>query len=180
MNILICGGAGSGKTALAETIAVKLSAGKRRVYIATMVPFDDEDRARIARHVASRAHLGFETLEAPRDLAARVKACGESGAVLVDSVTALLLNEIFALPDGKKASDAAARCIADLRALAQSAENTVFVTDFIFSDAERYEAFTEDFRAALGAIDRALADLCDVVAECCAKTVICHKGGLAF
>ncbi len=55
MIVFLSGGAKNGKTALAEDIAVKLSGDGRRFYIATMIPYDDEDRARIALHVEDRA-----------------------------------------------------------------------------------------------------------------------------
>ena len=42
----------------------------------------------------------------------------------------------------------------------------------------RYDEFTENYRASLADLDRALAEVCDVVIELCAGTVIFHKGGL--
>ena len=62
--------------------------------------------------------------------------------------------------------------------IADNSANAVFVTDYIYSDAARYDAFTEGYRAALASIDRALAARCDTVIELCAGNVIIHKGGL--
>ena len=51
MKIWITGGAGSGKSSLAQELASALAAGGPHYYVATMVPRDDEDRRRISRHI---------------------------------------------------------------------------------------------------------------------------------
>ncbi|MBQ7661409.1 MAG: bifunctional adenosylcobinamide kinase/adenosylcobinamide-phosphate guanylyltransferase [Clostridia bacterium] len=180
MNILISGGCKNGKTAFAEDIAVRLSAAGDRYYVATMVPFDGEDRARIARHIAERADKGFQTIEQGRDIAGCLTRANRGGTFLIDSTTALLVNEMFPFA-GKSVDDGAAnRCIAGLCEIAKTAKNAVFVTDYLYADAARYDASTENFRAALAAVDRALAAVCDTVVELCVTNVICHKGGLDF
>ena len=179
MNVLISGGCKNGKTSFAQDTAVKLSGGGRRYYVATMIPYDDEDRARIARHVADRAAQGFETLEIGRDIAACLEGTDHSAVLLVDSLTALLMNEMF--PDvhcGDADPQAAERCREGLLRVAAEAKHAVFVTDYIYSDAARYDAFTEQYRENLALLDRSLAAVCDVVIELCAGNVIFHKGGL--
>ena len=37
-------------------------------YLATMIPVDDEDRARIKRHLKEREGWGFETIEQGQDI----------------------------------------------------------------------------------------------------------------
>lgn len=180
MIVFLSGGAKNGKTALAEDIAVKLSGGGRRFYVATMIPCDDEDRQRIARHRAERAEKGFGTLEIGRDIASALREGGDA-VYLVDSVTALLLNEMypdFSNPDADP--EAAARCRDGLLALAKGAAHTVFLSDYLYSDAVRYDAFTENYRRDLASIDRALADAADAVIELCAGIPIFHKGRPAW
>ena len=63
MKIWITGGAGSGKSSLAQELASALAAGGPHYYVATMVPRDDEDRRRISRHIEDRAGMGFGTIE---------------------------------------------------------------------------------------------------------------------
>ena len=63
MTVFLSGGCKNGKSTLAEQIAVHLSRPGRLYYLATMIPQDEEDRARITRHVESRAGLGFQTVE---------------------------------------------------------------------------------------------------------------------
>lgn len=52
MTIFLSGGAKNGKSTLAQELAVKLSGAGKRYYVATMIPTDEEDLARIRRHVA--------------------------------------------------------------------------------------------------------------------------------
>lgn len=179
MNILISGGCKNGKSGFAQDIAVRLSGNEKRYYVATMIPYDGEDRTRIARHIEDRAGMGFETLEIGRNIASCLTLAEPDSTFLVDSVTALLLNELFpATHEGGADPEAVTRCRTGLLKLAASAKNAVFVTDYIYSDAVRYDDFTENYRASLAALDRALAEVCDVVIELCAGNMIFHKGGL--
>ena len=75
MIVFITGGAKNGKSSFAQSLAVKLAAGGRRYYIATMIPVDDEDRERIRRHIADREGLGFETVEQGKNILECLKTC---------------------------------------------------------------------------------------------------------
>ena len=72
MKIWITGGAGSGKSSLAQELAATLAAGEPHYYVATMVPRDDEDRRRISRHIEDRAGMGYRTIECPCSLTERI------------------------------------------------------------------------------------------------------------
>lgn len=176
MHILICGGCKSGKSSLAQELALRLSGGAEHFYVATMLACDDEDRLRIARHVENRAGMGFQTLEISRDIAQCLKDGRAGGTFLIDSVTALLANEMF--HDGGVDSAAEARTQAGLMQVIKQAKNAVFVSDFIFSEATHFDALTEEYRRALGALHCALANACDSVIEMCAGTTLVHKGVL--
>ena len=179
MIVFLSGGAKNGKTALAEDIAVKLSGDGQRFYVATMIPYDDEDRARIARHVEERAEKGFGTLEIPRNIASAAdpEHGGPEATFLVDSVTALLLNEMYPASFDAEADPAAAdRCRDGLLRLAKEAKNAVFVSDYLYSDAIRYDTFTENYRRDLASLDRALAAVSDTVIEMTAGIPVCRKG----
>lgn len=99
MTVFLSGGCKNGKSTLAEQIAVHLSRPGRLYYLATMIPHDEEDRARITRHVESRAGLGFQTVECGLSLEKGLQNADPEGSYLLDSVTALLSNEMFR-PDG--------------------------------------------------------------------------------
>ena len=177
MNVFISGGVKSGKSSLAQRIAARLSAGGPKYYVATMIPCDGEDLARVRRHVAGRAGLGFETLELGRRVERCLALAAPGATFLVDSVTALLLNEMYPESHAGDADPAAAkRCADGLLKIVREAKNAVFVSDYIYSDAIKYDAFTEKYRADLAGIDRALAAACDTVLELCAGNIIVHKG----
>ena len=64
MHIYISGGAKNGKSYYAQRQAEALAEGGRPLYyVATMLPTDDEDLARIARHLKEREGWGFTTIE---------------------------------------------------------------------------------------------------------------------
>ena len=65
--IVVSGPPGSGKSDLAEHLAVS-SPFKSRYYIATMKIMDDAGRARAERHRKNRAGKGFITLEIETDI----------------------------------------------------------------------------------------------------------------
>lgn len=93
---LVLGGARSGKSAYAQTQAEAVAA--RPVMIATGQAFDDEMRARIARHQQDRgAH--WRTLEAPLDLTAGLTSLTADDAAVVDCLTLWLSNQMHAQAD---------------------------------------------------------------------------------
>lgn len=177
MNVFISGGCKNGKSTLAERIIKKLAGDDPLYYIATMIPHDEEDHARIRRHVTERAGLGFITLEQGRDVLRCLDRAKPNGSFLLDSVTALLSNEMF-LPDGTIDPQAGERLAGELSELASRAKNIVFVSDFIFADSGRYDEFTETYRRALACCDRALAKTCETVVEVMSANYIVYKGSL--
>ncbi|MBQ2846082.1 MAG: bifunctional adenosylcobinamide kinase/adenosylcobinamide-phosphate guanylyltransferase, partial [Firmicutes bacterium] len=94
MNIFISGGCKNGKSYYAQRGAKEMagSLGVPLYYIATMIPHDDEDRARIKRHLSERDGWGFETIEQGLSLTEILhnEAIDKNGVFLMDSVTALL------------------------------------------------------------------------------------------
>ncbi|HML36573.1 MAG TPA: bifunctional adenosylcobinamide kinase/adenosylcobinamide-phosphate guanylyltransferase [Bacillota bacterium] len=180
MNIFISGGCKNGKSYYAQQLAKQQAEGGRPLYyLATMEPVDEEDRARILRHRQEREGWGFTTLEWSRGIGAL--DADFSGSILLDSVTALLSNEMFAsaqrddssAPSGRQDGSAGfevdrtayLRVAEELVTLAEKSGNVVFVSDYIYSDAVQYDELTELYRKGLAWIDRALAQKCDAVIE---------------
>lgn len=92
MNVvLVTGGARSGKSSYVEARARGL-AGERVSYIATAVASDDDMRARIAKHRASRPHE-WETLEAPLDVGSAIRSARHD-VVILDCITMLAAGAI--------------------------------------------------------------------------------------
>lgn len=179
MKIFISGGCKNGKSSWAQELAVAL--GGRRYYIATMIPADEEDELRIARHVEDRKDMGFTTLECGLDIRTCLQKADSSGTFLMDSVTALLSNEMFR--GGTVDHNAPERIATELAELADEAGkkgSIIFVSDYIYSDARLYDGLTEEYRKGLALVDRRLARCCDIAAEVCCGNIIYHKGKLSF
>lgn len=98
---LIVGGQRSGKSRQAESLALRWQAGGGRVaVIATALAADEEMRARIEHHRASRP-AGFETIEAPLRLSAALQQADAAGTLLiVDCLTLWLVNWLMPM-DGR-------------------------------------------------------------------------------
>jgi len=181
MTVFISGGAKNGKSTLAQNLTVSLAKGGKHYYVATMISTGPEDDERIRRHIADRDGLGFETVECFRNIMDCLKTADRDGAFLVDSVTALLQNSLF--PAEKNYAldlDAAKRCGDELVEFAETVRNVVFVSDYIYSDAEVFSETTESYRRSLAGIDRRLAQICDTVVEVSAGAYIVHKGELVL
>ncbi len=179
MTIFITGGVKNGKSTLAQDLALALAKGDTHYYVATMIPSDEEDHDRIRRHLAERDGLGFETLECGRNILSCLDGADKNGTFLLDSVTALLLNELF--PDPKSCdmdTTAPQRCALQLEEFVKEVHHAVIVSDYIYSDAIRYDEITAAYRQGLALIDRTLAQNCDTVLEVSAGNIIVHKGDL--
>ncbi|MFT7060637.1 MAG: adenosylcobinamide kinase/adenosylcobinamide-phosphate guanylyltransferase, partial [Pseudorhodobacter sp.] len=93
---VVTGGAKSGKSRFAEGLAT--ASGRPRVYIATAEAWDDEMRSRIAAHLKDRG-TGWQTVEAPRDVAGALALVGPKAVVLLDCATLWLTNHMLADAD---------------------------------------------------------------------------------
>ena len=179
MTVFISGGAKNGKSTLAQNIAVAL--GGKRYYVATMISTGAEDDDRIRRHIADRDGMGFETVECFCNILGCLQTADKDGAFLVDSVTALIQNSLFPVEKNYEMDlEAAHRCADELVEFAHTVRHAVFVSDYIYSDAEAFSKSTEAYRKCLADIDRRLARVCDTVIEVSAGQYIIHKGELSL
>ena len=149
--------------------------GSGLFYIATMKPVDAEDRRRITRHRCERDGFGFTTIEQPVDIEAILDKCGSKGSFLLDSVTALLSNEMFTA-DGDVREGYAGKTKRGIKTIIDGVSDIVIVSDFIYSDAIIYSPLTEGYRKALAEIDMSAARSCDVVLEAAYSGLVFHKG----
>ena len=181
MTYFISGGAKNGKSTLAQDLTVFLANGGKHYYVATMISTGSEDDDRIRRHIADRAGLGFETVECFRNIMECLKTADKNGVFLVDSVTSLIQNSLFPVEKNYEMDiQAANRCADELVEFAKTVRHAVFVSDYIYSDAERYSESTEMYRKCLADIDCRLAKACDTVIEVSAGQPIIHKGDLCI
>ncbi len=170
MVILVTGGSGSGKSAFAENCVVSLGEQKR-IYIATMYPYDEESRKRVARHRKMRAGKGFETVECYTGLSG--VEVPEGCTVLLECMSNLVANEIFREEGaGERTLEAIERGILGLK---NRAANLVVVTNEIFSEAAVYRGEMKTYLECLGKVNRFLAEEADQVVEVVYGIPVYHK-----
>ena len=160
MLVLVTGGSGSGKSAYAEEKILSFGQGKR-IYIATMFPFDKESDARILRHRQMRAGKGFETVERYTDL--KGLKLDPDSAVLLECMSNLTANEMF---QEEGAHERTVEAVMEgVKHLRDSVQHLVIVTNEIFSETAQYLGETALYQSYLGEINRQIAGEADEVTE---------------
>lgn len=168
MFTLITGGSASGKSEYAETLVTALPG--RRIYLATMRPWDEEGRRRVARHHRLRQGKGFETLERYTDLAGLELPAGAN--VLLECLGNLTANELYD-PEGG-GGEAVLRGVASL---AERAAHLTVVTNEVFSGGAAYQGDTLRYLEALARVNRLLAARADAAVEVVCGLPNFLKGG---
>lgn len=162
MFTLVIGGAASGKSEYAEAL-VLASPHRPRYYIATMEPFDEEGRARVAKHRRMRADKQFETIECYTELSSlRLR---QRGVVLLECAGNLAANELYSPNGAGNAADAFAAIVDGVEALLSQCAGLVVVSSEVFTGGNRYAEGTEDYLRLLARVNRALARRADRVCE---------------
>lgn len=172
MFTLVIGGAASGKSAYAEELILKCGE-KRRIYIATMEPFDEECRQRIEKHRMMRQEKAFETIECYTDLSSA--HLSEKGAVLLECMSNLAANERYS-PKGA-GENAYTAILKGVDALLRQCEDLVIVSNDVFGGGSQYEGDTLAYLKLLADINRALAAKADAVCEVVCGASVYYKGG---
>lgn len=174
MIIFVVGGAKSNKSSIGEVLSSKLSNGDKLYYLATMNPYDGDDRRRIEAHIESRKEYNFITVEQKRDINEIANKFNEEDTILLDSITSLLTNEMF--QGSKIYEDVSKKIIDGITVLANKVRNLIIVSDYVFSDGIVYDSYTEKFKRQLGLVNCNIAALSDVVIESSFGSLIFHKG----
>lgn len=172
-------------------------------YVATMKPADEEDESRIKRHIQERAGWGFTTIEEPRRLTrifdgihkldkhakvalenaktgnsnvenASTKDINSNGVFLVDSLTALLGNNMFS-PDGSMNLNCFEDIRDDIYKFSQMATNIVIVSDSIGCDGMKFDEVTENYKRCLARLEGEIASYYDRVTEVSVGRIIDFK-----
>lgn len=170
MRILVIGGAASGKSEYAEALALLMP--EPRIYIATMMPLDNEDRMRIERHRMMRREKRFYTME--RYINMKRLVLPERGTVLLECLGNLTANELFSENGAKGGTfDAVVRGI---EAIEAQCDNLIIVSNDVFSDGSAYAEETLEYLRTLSDINRALASRFESVAELVCGIPLILKG----
>lgn len=158
-SILITGGARSGKSALAERLALQPTG--RAIYIATAEALDAEMAARIAGHRARRG-AAWSDIHAPRDLAGALRRSDGGAPRLVDCLTLWLSNLMHDGADWRAAGE-------DLAALLRvQASPVVMVTNEVGAGIVPENRLAREFRDAAGWLNQTMAQVVDAVWLCVA------------
>ena len=171
MMTLVVGGAASGKSEYAEGL-VMASAFQKRIYIATMEPFDEECLRRIEKHRRMRAEKRFETLECYTDLAS-VTVLPDS-VVLLECMSNLCANEMYS-PHGS--GDRAAEAILEgVERVKSQCGDLVVVSNEVFAGGSSYEEGTIAYLRQLAQVNRMMAAMADNVCEVACGIPVYYKG----
>ncbi|MER9148167.1 bifunctional adenosylcobinamide kinase/adenosylcobinamide-phosphate guanylyltransferase [Mesorhizobium opportunistum] len=150
----IIGGARSGKSAPAETLAPALPSPW--TYIATADAFDDEMRERIALH-RSRRGEGWSTIDAPLDLAGAIEALPDNQPVLVDCLTLWLTNHMLGERDLEQ------ECQRLAAVLSRPRGSWFVVSNEVGQGIVPDNALARRFRDAAGRLNQQVAAIADTV-----------------
>ncbi|MBX9740124.1 MAG: bifunctional adenosylcobinamide kinase/adenosylcobinamide-phosphate guanylyltransferase [Beijerinckiaceae bacterium] len=154
-TLLVTGGARSGKSSFAQTLAE--GSGLAPLLIATAQASDDEMRARIQRHQRDR-NKDWALVEEPLAICDRINELCEPGLVLVvDCLTLWLANLMFAGAD----IEATTRRLSDV--VAASRCPLIFVTNEVGSGIVPDNALARAFRDHQGRLNQSIARACERV-----------------
>ena len=172
MITLIVGKQNSGKSALAEKLA--LETGDEKIYyLATMKVMDKAGEERVERHRKQREGRGFITIEKQKDIAGVLddRADASGSAVLLECVANLVSNEIF---DGSdiasensftdEACEEIAKAVSrEIRELSAKVKDLIIVTDEYEKDGEGYDDSTRFYVKTLSRSNELIKAYCDRV-----------------
>lgn len=176
MFSIVMGGSGSGKSQFAEDLVVH-SGADQRIYIAAMMPWDEECRQRIERHRQMRAKKQFHTIERYYDLN-HLKLSLGTDAVLLECLSNLAANEIYREENqGKSEKDLVNLVLEGIWKVRQQTKHMVVVTNEVFSDGDSYTEETNQYRRILGQINYTLTQKADQVVEVVYSIPLWRKGG---
>lgn len=160
--VLILGGARSGKSSYAQELAGTM--GGKVLFCATAEALDGEMRSRIEKHRRSRPP-GWETLEAPRDVAAALgpRAPGY-GAVIIDCITILVANAIGDSTEEEAAARSVSAEIASLTGMLKERQSYyILVSNEVGSGLVPDNQLGRVYRDELGRANQLLAAAADDV-----------------
>jgi len=140
---VILGPNGSGKSLYAEDLAV--SCEGQRLYVATMVPQNQENHRRIEKHRIQRRGKGFITIEEP--LCMSCIPVAKDSVVLLEDASNLVANRIFGTHPGTYKP-----VLEDILTLAGRCK-TLIAVSISGMKAEEYDGETADYIRSLNELN---------------------------
>jgi adenosylcobinamide kinase / adenosylcobinamide-phosphate guanylyltransferase len=164
---LVLGGARSGKSRYGEGLITALP--PPWIYVATAEARDAEMAERIADH-QKRRQAGWQTIEAPHDLAAAINSAASEAAVLIDCLTLWLSNRMLA------GADVEAETGGFEQALLRHSGAVVLVSNEVGFGIVPDNALARRFRDLQGRLNQRLAACADRVVLVVAGLPLIVKG----
>ena len=168
MTVLVIGTADSGKSALAEDLAMK-TGDRFRYYLATMKVCDDEGRKRVEKHRKMREGKGFVTIERQSALSGIADEIDKPGevTVLLECVSNLVGNMLHDMDritqlksDGSGKNAFAEEVSGDISKLAGKVRNLIIVTNE-YKMEDGYDKETGLYVELLNIVNERLSDIAD-------------------
>ena len=173
MITLVIGTPDSGKSALAETLAME-SKCRTRYYLATMNVCDEESRYRVNKHRKAREGKGFLTLEIPYGVDRALEVIQEptDSVILLECISNLVGNEMHDNPEralycrpGAADPDAfLSQLMDDVKRLAAGVEDLIIVTNAYEADTS-YDEETMLYIELCNKLNHALQGIADVTKD---------------
>ena len=151
--IFVIGGCRSGKSSHALQTAEKMP-GRRKIYIATCVPQDDEMKQRVAKHQKER-NQRWLTVEAPLHLSEAILAnSAKADVMLVDCLTLWVSNLLMETEDEKQLEKMMAQFIGTLE---KATGPIVVVSNEIGTGIVPENKLARQYRDLIGLLNQAVA-----------------------
>lgn len=153
--IFISGGARSGKSSYAQDLAAEITG--KVLFVATAEALDDEMKDRIANHRRQRP-AGWQTLECPSGIAAKLEDIHGRELVLIDCIT-LLVSNITGKSRSFKTADK--KVMAEVKsitgAMDRASNHFIIVTNEVGLGIVPENAMAREYRDLLGKVNQELS-----------------------
>ncbi len=166
---LVLGGAASGKSAFAESLAKRT--GGPLAYLATAQVFDDEMKKKVTRHKTMRG-AGWRTIEEPLDVGRALAKVEAHETVLLDCATMWLSNHLLADSELAEVQDLL------IAGLAECPASVIVVSNEVGQSVVPDNALARRFRQAQGELNQILASEAGLVVNVIAGLPQVLKGEL--
>ncbi len=169
----VIGGCRSGKSGHALRLAESAPA-RRRVFVATCVPRDDEMKARVATHQDERGE-GWETLEVPERLGETVATRSRPDTLLLIDCLTLWVSNLLLADDGPGVLDAHLNEL--VSALKKAPGRIILVSNEVGTGIVPENRLARLYRDMVGTVNQTVAGCADRVILTVAGIPITIKSG---
>ncbi len=163
MITLMIGTPDSGKSARAEKLAVQSGQGKKKAYIATMIPYGIEGEKRVEKHKKLREGKDFITYEMPTDVDKLVPFFRNDRieVALLECISNLVGNEMYKEENQGLSDEQMVRLVVDeVERLSEAVQSLVIVSNQ-FEKAPEYDAETHRYIRITTAVNLGLKQMAD-------------------